>query len=118
MDDWIEALNESELPIIVEGRKDKTALKNIGVKNKILIYYGAPRYKLIEHIAKHYKKVIILTDNDKEGKKLYGVMSGELSRYGVAVDKKFREYIQKETTLNQIEGIDTYQRRIKDEPPL
>ncbi|MFH1917446.1 MAG: toprim domain-containing protein [Nanoarchaeota archaeon] len=118
MDEWVRDINSSEIPIIVEGRKDKTALRNIGINNDILLYYSQPRYRLIEHIAKHHKKVIILTDNDKEGRKLYGVLNGELSRFGVTVDKIFREFLQRETKLDQIEGIETYCRHLSEDPPI
>jgi 5S rRNA maturation endonuclease (ribonuclease M5) len=108
---WREELNASELPLIVECREDQKSLRNIGITNEILILNTGPRYKFIEHVVKKHKRVIILTDFDKEGKKLYGILTRELSTFGVFIDKKFREILQT-TKLDQIEGIERYYARV------
>lgn len=102
----IDKLKSSLKPIIVEGKKDKIALEKLGVKNIFTI--KEPLFKLCEDLAKKNDSVIILTDLDKEGKKLYSKLKANLERNGVKVDDKFREYLFKETTLTQIEGIVKY----------
>jgi 5S rRNA maturation endonuclease (ribonuclease M5) len=111
LEEWIRDLVASALPLIVEGREDAKALRNIGVTNPIIILNTGPRYKVIEHIVKTHKHVVILTDFDREGKRLYGMLNRELAPFGVHVDARFREELQK-TRLDQVEGIASYYRRI------
>ena len=93
-------------PIIVEGKKDKEALMKLGITNIFTI--KEPLFKLCENISKKNKEVIILTDLDKEGKRLYSKLKENLERNGVKVDDEFRIFLFKETKLTQIEGIITY----------
>ncbi|MFH1440244.1 MAG: toprim domain-containing protein [Candidatus Woesearchaeota archaeon] len=107
--DWISAVVASEKVIIVEGSKDRKALINIGIGNKIIMINGSDRglFNVVEKAAKN-KKIILLTDMDKKGKELYGKLRKDLCRLGVEVDNKFREWLQRNTKLSHIEGIDNY----------
>lgn len=105
--DWISRLKDSNKIIIVEGKKDKKSLERLGISN-IVILNKNPVYKTIEEVAKKNKKAVILTDLDREGKKLYGKLNSGLQRLGVEVDNYFREFLLKKTKLRQIEGILTY----------
>ncbi len=107
MDDFLRILRERNKAIIVEGKKDKAALEQLGIKN-IITLSKKPVYEIIENAAKKHKDVIILTDLDKEGKKLFGKLNSGLQRLGVRVDKGPREFIFKNTKLRQIEGITKY----------
>ncbi len=95
-------------PAIVEGIKDKKALEALGFKN-IIVLNSRPIYKVVEGIKS--KEVMILTDLDKEGKKLYSQLSEELSRNGIKIDNRFRNYLFKNTKLRQIEGLAKYLNR-------
>ena len=70
-----------------------------------------PIYKIIEEVSEKTKEAVILTDLDKEGKKLFGKLNSGLSHHGVRVDNKFREFLFKKTKLRQIEGIISYLRK-------
>ncbi|NQV09274.1 toprim domain-containing protein [Candidatus Woesearchaeota archaeon] len=107
LNDWISRLKETDKIIIVEGKNDKKALESFGVSD-IIILSKHPLYKIIEDVAQKNKKAIILTDIDKEGKKLYGKLSSGLGSMGVEIDNYFREFLIKKTKLSQIEGLDTY----------
>ena len=102
--EWVDKLKKSKKSIIVEGIKDKKALEHFGIK-KIITLKGKPIYKVIEDFSE--KEVIILTDLDKEGKKLYSKLKQGLTQRGVEVDNKFREFLFK-TKLRQIEGLPRY----------
>lgn len=106
LEQWISNLRRSEKLIIVEGIKDKRALAKFGITNVRTL--KSPLYKEVEEVAASHKEVIILTDLDKEGKKLYGKLKKDLTRHGVEVDNKYREFLFKKTKLRQIEGIDSY----------
>ena len=88
--EWIEKIQNSEKIIIVEGKKDKKALISLGVKN--IITLNKPLYKIVEETAEFNKNVIILTDFDKEGRKLYGVLKNDFQKNGVKIDREFRVY--------------------------
>ena len=105
---WRDRLVASDKLIIVEGPKDEWALQKIGVTNIILVLSKKPLYAVVESAASLSKDVVILTDLDREGKKLYGRLNSDLQRFGVRIDNRFREYLFKETKLRQIEGIDSY----------
>lgn len=107
MIEWLEKLESSKKLIIVEGEKDKHALTKLGIKNVVAIS-RKPLFKFVEEIESKHKEVVILTDLDKEGKKLYGILKQNFQKNGVKVDKKFREVLFKETRLSQIEGIFKY----------
>ncbi|MDO8740391.1 MAG: toprim domain-containing protein [Candidatus Woesearchaeota archaeon] len=104
LNEWVEKINDDGSLIIVEGIKDKKALEEIGVKNKIMMLSKKPIFSVIEDASAN-KKAVILTDLDKEGKKLYGILKDGLSRHGVVVDNKFREFLFRETKIRQIEGL-------------
>jgi len=104
----LEQINELKKKIIiVEGKKDKIALEELGLKN-IITLSKKPIYKIIEEVSEKNKEVVILTDLDKEGKQLFGKLNQGLQYHGVKVDNKFRLFLFKETKLRQIEGMGKY----------
>lgn len=105
--DWLEELRKSNKLIIVEGKKDLIALEKLGLKNVYAIL-RKPLYKVVEETASKHKEVIILTDLDKEGRRLYSILKKGLQRFGVKVDDNFREFLFRHTKLRQIEGIEHY----------
>ena len=107
IEDWIEELKATSKLILVEGQKDKAALEELGITN-IMMISRTSTHKIIEAIRE--KEVIILTDLDKEGKKLYSVLRHHLQKHGIKVDKVFREFLFKETNLTHIEGLPHYLR--------
>lgn len=114
INEWIEALNDSGYAIIVEGIKDEKALTCIGIKNRLFRLSREPLFAVAEKVAGSAKKVVILTDFDKKGKELYGKLYKDLQKLGVKIDKRFREWLQKNTKLSHIEGLDTYYRNCND----
>jgi len=103
--EWIENLRASNKLILVEGKNDKAALNELGITN-ILTVSRTPAYKTVEKIKQ--KEVIILTDLDKEGKKLYSVLRHQLQKHGIKIDLVFREFLFKKTDLTNIEGLTHY----------
>ncbi|MBI3034538.1 toprim domain-containing protein [Candidatus Woesearchaeota archaeon] len=92
--------------VIVEGKKDKIALEKLGVKNIITI--SKPLYLVIDEAAAKAADAAILTDLDREGRKLYSRLSSGLQMQGVAIDNSFRNFLFRKTKLRQIEGIYDY----------
>lgn len=111
---WLDTLNASNKPIIVEGKKDEYSLRACGVRNAVVVLNKKPLYAVVESVAEKTKAVIILTDFDTTGKELYGKLKKALVAHGVQVDNTFREFLQK-TGLSHVEGLKTYvQKYIKE----
>ena len=65
--------DNSTVPILVEGRRDKDALVNLGFEGDIIVLNsGKSLVNLVDEIARSYKKLIILTDWDEKGSYLAG----------------------------------------------
>jgi len=109
--DFIEKIKRTDKAIIVEGKKDKAALEFFGATN--IYCLNKPIYQVIEDVALRHKGIVILTDLDNEGKKLYGKLSSGLQRYGCKIDHFFREFLFKNTKLRQIEGLVNYVKKEK-----
>ena len=108
MKEWLQKLKESKKHIVVEGIKDKRALINIGILAQRIHTLKKPLFAASEDIAQQTKDIIILTDIDREGKKLYVNLRGNFARLGVRTDTYFREFLFNNSELSHIEGIDTY----------
>ncbi|MBI2136818.1 toprim domain-containing protein [Candidatus Woesearchaeota archaeon] len=120
--EFIDKIIDNNTLIIVEGIKDKKALEDLGINN-IIILNRRPLYAVVEKVAAVYGKakkltgerpsVIILTDLDAEGKKLYGKLNSGLQNFGVRIDNRFREFLFRHTKLRQIEGMKNYLDRLE-----
>lgn len=101
----IEKLRQSGKLIIVEGKKDIKALSIFGVK---AVEINGPLEIFAEKIAKEHKEIVLLTDLDPTGRKLYSRLNHYFSQLGVKVNNDFRNYLYRNTKLRQIEGIKKY----------
>ncbi|MCX8194170.1 MAG: toprim domain-containing protein [Candidatus Pacearchaeota archaeon] len=117
----IELLKEidkaKEYLVVVEGPKDKAALKEIGFKKIIVLNENGKslneKIEEIEKIANENKsKVCILTDFDRKGKKLYLQLKTELSIRKVKMNNDLRAKLLKEK-ISHIEGLATFFEKIK-----
>ena len=103
----INKIRDSNIVIIVEGKKDRAALNKFGITN-IVELTKKPLFQIVEEVADSNEECIILTDLDKKGKQIYGKLNSDLQRHGVKVNNEFRKFLLKNTKLRQIEGMDTY----------
>ena len=66
-------------PVIVEGRKDSTALRKIGLLGDIItLHAGKGLYEFCEEIAEEQRHVILLMDWDDKGEKLFRTLAENL----------------------------------------
>jgi 5S rRNA maturation endonuclease (ribonuclease M5) len=99
----IDKLKDSNKLIIVEGKKDIKALKNLGLTNVIEI--SGALFETIEKVNEN--EVVLLMDMDTEGKKLYSKLKKQFLGRGVKIDNKLRHLLIR-VKLSHIEGLDTY----------
>ena len=101
-------IKNHSIPIIVEGKKDKISLQNLGIEGKIIIYNkGKSLTDFCDWIAKSNAEVIILTDWDRRGGMLCHRMM-ELFNGRVVYDTAFREIFAKNTMIKTVEGMDSW----------
>ncbi len=101
MQEFINLLKKPEAAIIVEGKKDQQALKEFDIPSIQL--NNQPIYKVVESIEQ--KEVIILTDLDKAGRKLYSKLKHNLQKKGKRINDKPREFLFKNTRITYIESL-------------
>lgn len=104
----IENVKSNNYLIIAEGKKDRTALENLGLKNIfVLNETGRSIYEKIEEISGKAKEIVIMTDIDKEGKKIYFLMKKAFSQMNVKINNKIRELLIK-LKISHVEGLDSF----------
>jgi 5S rRNA maturation endonuclease (ribonuclease M5) len=116
LDQWLEKLREEQPFVIVEGPKDRESLNKLGITDVITLR-GKPLFKVVERTASLTDEVVILTDLDEEGKKIYGRLKADLQKHGVRIDDRFRHFLFKETDLRQVEGLFRYAQRAASPRP-
>ncbi len=100
----LEEAREQNLTIIVEGPNDKAALQKLGLSN-ILLLNKKPLYQVIEELPA--SEIVILTDLDREGRRLFSRLSRECQHNGIKVNNKLRRLLL-QTPLAHIEGLATF----------
>ncbi len=76
-----------DTPLIVEGKMDEKALRDIGITGPILQVQTAPSVvEFCESTAKNYREALLFTDLDAAGKKIGRVVKKYLTDKGVKVN--------------------------------
>ncbi|PIN89335.1 hypothetical protein COU60_04250 [Candidatus Pacearchaeota archaeon CG10_big_fil_rev_8_21_14_0_10_34_76] len=103
--------------LIVEGEKDVEAMQNIGFDEVYPIHKTSvplrERVAALSEIIGKKKRVCILTDFDKKGKKLYMTLKPMFQEQGMKLDSSLRGLFIK-AGISHIEGIDTFLTRVRD----
>ncbi len=112
----MEKQSEAGVPIIVEGRRDETALRRLGISGTILCLKaaGEPRLKFIERLDGS-KRAIVLTDFDREGGELGTWLYQELSHRGIHVDNQVWRKIRglARTEVRSVEELPSFIRALE-----
>ena len=106
----IKEMNEEVDVVIVEGVKDRNALRKLGFKKDIINYREKGRFELLEKVKEKYQRVVVLTDFDRQGKKYNKEISDFLKN---RVDKRYREKIGKILCSNGRRDIESINNLIK-----
>ena len=114
----LEELNEAsiEIPIIVEGRWDKKALRSLGIEGHIVVLNdGHSVLATCEELAKDWKSAIIMMDWDRKGGQLAHLLRDALESCDMKYDTDFRariSYLAKKETKD-VEGLPGFIDRLK-----
>lgn len=105
------------VPIIVEGKRDKKALNDIGFDGEIItLHSGKSIYEFSENIANRFDKVVLLFDWDEKGEELYSKIGEHLNGMWedfASIRELLKILCQKE--ISEIEQIPTLFNRIAGE---
>lgn len=102
--------------IVVEGKKDAASLKSLGFERVYELHKNSiPLRERVEQIASELDKkdkVCILTDFDKEGKKIYLYVKPIFQELGVKLDSSFRGVLIK-SGVSHIEGLAQFMKNLE-----
>lgn len=101
--------------IIVEGIHDKVALEELGITKEIVLCSSKSHTEFIDYIRSRHKKVVILTDYDRTGKRINKKLSLWLERAGIKVEKRYRDEVGRILGLRgmrSIEAVNALKKRI------
>lgn len=108
MDDFVDA-------IVVEGVRDKAALEGLGVTKEIVTCASKPDTWFIDYLHSRHKRVTILTDYDKAGKKFNKKLTARLEHAGIKVENQYRGRIGRILGLRgmrDIESVNSLKKRL------
>lgn len=95
-----------EISVIVEGKNDALALKEIGFKRVIILHReGVPIYSVIDEIKE--KECVILTDIDRKGGEYSKLLRSELLLRGIRINDSLRREMAREK-ISHVEGLATF----------
>ncbi|MBI5680128.1 MAG: hypothetical protein HZC47_04455 [Methanobacterium sp.] len=105
---------EQGMPILIEGKKDEEALKELGINGNIIKVSGSglKLFEIAEMAVESSSKVIILTDFDKKGDILAKKLSYDIQSLGSHPDLSIRKKIMK-ITRKYIKDIESLPKHIK-----
>ncbi len=113
----LKQMSDKGAVIIVEGKRDRNALRNLGITGTIMLGTKKSILVFCEEVARDYNNVIILTDWDEKGDKLAALMEGYLRSTSAAVNmdirKKIKNLVQKR--IKDIESLDTHISNLRSE---
>ena len=101
-------IENKNLPIVIEGEKDKKALKKLDITGKkIIINNGISLTDFCDRLSKKYDEIIILTDWDRKGGFLKRRIQENL-KGRVKCNNRYRKIFAKNTMTKTVEGLPSY----------
>ena len=94
--------SESGVPIIVEGKRDESKLRELGISGPILKIQGKRVVQWVEALP---PKFIVMTDFDPQGARYAGQIKRAGERNGKKVDTSFRVRIFSNTFARRVEEL-------------
>jgi len=105
---------EQGMPILIEGKKDEIALKNLGINGNFIKVSGSglKLFEIAEIATESSSKVIILTDFDKKGTQLAKRLAEDIQSLGSYPNLEIRRKIMG-ITRKFIKDIESLPRHMK-----
>lgn len=113
----IKDLSKDGAVIIVEGKKDRDALNELGISDQISLASYPPLLNFAEDISRKTNQAIILTDWDRQGKKMAKKISEYLQASNTKpnnlIRNKIKKFVQKD--IKDVEGLSGYVQSLRRE---
>ncbi len=91
LQDMVDDINLSRIPILVEGNNDIDALRKIGIETEIIkLNSGSSVFNFCEALAMKYDEIILLLDWDRKGCELTNKIRRILESLGTRCILKYR----------------------------
>jgi len=118
LEDILDELDEASrlMPIIVEGLKDRMALRSLNVNGQIVIVNdGSSIINTCEKVSREWPAAIILTDWDHKGGQLARQLMDGLQACQVSYDTEYRASISRlvKKEVKDVEGLPALVRRLR-----
>lgn len=118
-DDLLEVLAElretnEQVPIVVEGSRDVASLRLLGFTGHIIpLHSGEPLFQVAESIAAQADEIVLLTDWDAKGQRLFDGLRAALAANGVRTHGRYRDDLRHSIrpTLKDVESLAAYVQR-------
>ena len=100
-------MSERGAAIVVEGKNDESALRNLGICGAIESPYGQSLLHFTDSLASNYDSVIVLTDWDRRGNQLSAQIVRYLQSRDVVVDTSLRSRLKKlvQKDIKDVQGL-------------
>ena len=91
---WMDELRKAsqEAVVLVEGKRDREALQNYGVRNVYTL--EGKRFTDLPDLVEGFEKVILLFDLDSHGERINKKVKSILSKQGYILIESFREELR------------------------
>lgn len=104
---FLTAVQDSEILILVEGKKDRKALEMAGLDNIVEISGKSPE-KVVDIVKEKQPHVTILTDYDEEGIIQYKRLKSLFLSNEINVDDSIRAEFKRTFLVTKIEELSGY----------
>lgn len=103
-------MSERGAVIVVEGRNDESALRNLGICGAIESPGGQSLLHFTDSLASNYDSVIVLTDWDRRGNQLSAQIVRYLQSHDVVIDTDLRSRLKKlvQKDIKDVQGLNRY----------
>jgi 5S rRNA maturation endonuclease (ribonuclease M5) len=100
-------MSDAGAVIVVEGRNDESALRNLGICGAIESPGGQSLLHFTDSLASNYDSVIVLTDWDRRGNQLSAQIVRYLQSHDVAIDTGMRSRLKKlvQKDIKDVQGL-------------
>lgn len=96
--------------IVVEGRNDKSTLRNLGICGAIESPNGQSLTQFADSLARNYGSAIVLTDWDRRGNELSSRIAMYLRSRDVVIDTDLRIRLKKlvQKDIKDVQGLERH----------
>ena len=99
-------INETEYNILVEGKRDKQSLENLGLQNKIVLCANSKPDRIVNKVGSN--KAIIMTDLDEAGMELARKYTEWLTAHNKKLDDT---YVRKLAKMLNTKFVEEFYKR-------